>query len=279
MVGEISFLAVLGLAVGSFLTVVVDRYDVAETILAGRSHCNHCQKNLRWWELVPLLSYVMLQGKCARCHKGIPLLYPIFEVITAGAFILVRLAQPSEFSYAFLVLELVFVSYLLVLLFYDWLTQSFPTVLLYIGLAFAAIVGLARDWFLPGTEYFRVEAVFVGWLSTPDPYWLAIVIGLVVGGGFLAALSWPSKGKWMGYGDVFIGAILGLWLGFPLVIVALLVAFYSGAFVGILQIVRRKLDASHRLPFGPFLIVGGLVANTYGDAMLGWLMRLWGVGL
>src|SRR5690349_21434551 len=144
MAGEVVFLAVLGAAVGSFLTVIVDRYDVAETVLTGRSHCDTCKENLRWWELVPLLSYVILQGKCARCHKQIPALYPVFEAITAIAFVLVRLAQPSPVSYPYLILELIFVSFLLVLLFYDWMTQTFPTLLLYIGLVLAAGIGLAK---------------------------------------------------------------------------------------------------------------------------------------
>jgi leader peptidase (prepilin peptidase)/N-methyltransferase len=81
----------------------------------------------------------------------------------------------------------------------------------------------------------------------------------------------------MGYGDVLIGLILGFWLGYPLIIVALVLAFYSGAFVGIIQILTKKVARDHRLAFGPFLIYGGIVTHTYGLMMLRALLKLWGV--
>src|SRR3989344_9580910 len=114
MAGSLIFLALLGAAVGSFLTLIVDRWAIAQTIWAGRSHCDSCKNQLRWWEMIPLLGYFIVKGKCSRCHKPVRYLYPVFELISALVFALVWIAQPTDRNLWYVGLELVFVSSLLV---------------------------------------------------------------------------------------------------------------------------------------------------------------------
>lgn len=276
---EILFLTVLGAAVGSFLMVVVDRYEVAESIITGRSHCDTCKKTLRWWEMIPLLGWFIVQGKCPRCHAPIRRLYPLFEAITALSFGFIGLAQPDPYNYWWVFAELVLVSLLLILFFYDWLTLTFPTFILYSTLGFSILFMIARV--MTGNEIGTVliNDPYMSWLTTPTHAYMGGLWGVGVGAGSLALLAVPSKGKWMGYGDIYIGAILGAWVGYPFVIVALAVAFYSGALVAGIQLLQRRISADHRLAFGPFLIFGGLVARVYGEPILRTVLRLWGVAL
>lgn len=277
LTAELLILAVLGLAVGSFLTLVVERLDSVESIVAGRSHCNHCKKILSWWELLPFVGFLILRGKCSKCSKVIPKIYPLFELLTALAFVMVGLAQGAQPNYIYLGLELVFVSLLLVLLFYDWLTQTFPAFILYIALGFAVVLALVRAAFLPHIGYIAISDFLFPWLGSPASPYLVAVVGGLVGAGLLGLLAFPSKGQWMGYGDVILMAVLGIWLGYPLVIVALLLAFYAGAIVGGIQLYMKKAAKDHRIAFGPFLIVAAVVTRLYGEPLFRAIMKLWGV--
>lgn len=255
---ELGLFGVLGLAMGSFLTLVVERLDTTESFLLGRSHCNNCKETLRWWEMLPFAGYFIVRGKCVRCNAVIPKIYPLFELITAAAFIMIRLTQPEPVNYILLTLELLFASTILMLFFYDWLFQSFPTVLLLLSL----IVGLMLNGAIWGLGYTAVDAT---------TFLHQMLLGAVVGAGFLALLALPSRGHWMGYGDVIVGAIIGLWVGYPLVIVALAVAFYAGALVGLIQLATKRLANNHHIAFGPFLILGGFVARIWGEQLITWV--------
>ncbi len=265
MAGELILFGVLGLAAGSFLTLVVERYDTAESILVGRSHCDHCKETLRWWELLPFVGYFIVRGQCPRCNKKIPQVYPFFELITSLAFVAVRATYPTP-HYGLIALELLFVCSLLTLFFYDFLKQLFPGSLLLItallGLLFVAI----RAW-----------ATSQGLVGVLQQQIIASLIGAAVGGGALGLLAFPSKGTWMGYGDVIVGAILGLWVAYPTVIVALIMAFYSGALVGGTMLVTHRLRKDHRIAFGPFLILGGFIARVWGEPLWHAVLKLWGV--
>lgn len=261
MLLELLLFAVIGLAVGSFLTLVVERFDTAESVITGRSHCNHCKETLRWWELLPFLGYFIVKGQCPRCNKTIPKIYPLFEIVTAVVFVLMRFFTPEPVNYVLLILQLVLASVLLALLFYDALFMEFPTLLLAKAGVLALIIAGYNIW---NTSSGVIDG-------------RELVYGVLVGGGLLGLLAFPSRGTWMGYGDVVLGAILGIWLGYPLIIIALLTAFYVGAFVGIIQLVTKRVNRDHRIAFGPFLILGGFVAHFWGGALLMLLYRLWGI--
>ncbi len=275
MAGELFILGILGLATGSFLTLVVEHMEAGQPFLGGRSHCNHCKKILRWWELLPVLSFVLTKGQCARCHKPIPFIYPIFEVITSLVFVGIAYVNFGQAPLWLVLLELILAAYFLVLFFYDWLYQVFPGIILLQTAVLAVIISLVHSQ-LHLFSYFQVESSFLGWASSPMHPLSLFSLGALVGGGVLALLALPSRGKWMGYGDVLLSAIIGTWVGYPLIIAALLVAFYSGAVVGIWKILRHRTPIDHRIAFGPFLIFGGIVVRVWGQPIFQFLIRLWG---
>ena len=277
MLYELILLFILGAAVGSFLTVVVERFDTAESFWAGRSHCNHCKKKLTWWELLPIAGYLILQGKCVKCKKSIPRLYPLFEFITGLAFVGMRLAHPSPVNKVLLAAELLFVSLLLILAFYDWLHKSFPVLFLYTAFGGAVLVLIVRGMIGEGvSNSISINDPLFYWLSSPTNQIRSALLGLMVGAGALGLLAFPSGGKWMGYGDVILAGILGLWLGYPYILFALVIAFYAGAFIGGWLLYGKKIK-DHRIAFGPFLIVGSLVSQVWGQGLFRAIMQLWGV--
>lgn len=277
MAGDLILVTGLGLAVGSFLTLAVERYDTAESLWIGRSHCTNCRQPLRWWELLPIVSYLALKGKCQRCDKRIPAHYPLFELITGLGFLAIYLGSSTS-SWWIIAAQFLVLSSLLFLAFYDWFHQAFPSAALLVTAVTVLLVSGLRLGFDDTTSRFVVLDPFLGWLSSPGAWWLGLIVGGFVVAGLLGALAFPSKGRWMGYGDVLLGAILGLWLGYPLVVVALLLAFYSGALFAIIQLLSGGVKKDHRIPFGPFLIFGAIIAHSFGISILTWLVRFWSGG-
>jgi prepilin signal peptidase PulO-like enzyme (type II secretory pathway) len=273
---ELILLFVVGLAVGSFLTLVVDRFETAESIWVGRSHCNKCKEQLRWWELVPFISFVALRGKCVRCNTVIPRVYPFFELLTGVAFALVWFKSES---YLVGVLNLLVVSSLLLLVFYDWLHQEFPTVFL-IGCGVLVVVSMiVRSTNGAIVSLPTIPEPLFAWLNEPAEVWQRMVVGGLVGAGFLGLFAIPSRGQWMGYGDVVLGGILGAWLGYPLIVIALLLAFYMGAIVGGGMWLLRQLSDNHRIAFGPFLILGAFITYIWSAPLFLAIMKIWNIEL
>ncbi len=261
MVVELILFGLLGLSVGSFLTLLVERLERVESFLFGRSKCNHCDRTLRWWELLPFAGYFIVRGRCPRCNQKIPHIYPFFEAITAAVFIGMRLATPLPVNYWLLAAQLLLASSFLALAFYDWLYQVFPTSLLVGALVATLLVLGLQAAFLPSAFP----------LILSSSLW-----GLLIGAVALGLLAFPSRGRWMGYGDVIISAILGLWVGLPGIITTLLVAFYVGAIVGLIQLATKRLRKDHHIAFGPFLIFGGFAAALWGPFLWHLISLIWG---
>ncbi len=276
MLGELGFFFIFGLAVGSFLTVIVERYDAEESFIIGRSKCNHCRKTLSWWELLPVLGYLLVRGKCIKCDKRIPIVYPLFELITGLSFVGIRLTQSSPVNYLLIAINLLAVSALLILCFYDWLHQSFPVPVLYLALG-VVILAVAAEIMVGKVPSLVINDPAFHWLATPAESWQTYLWGALVGAGFLGVLAFPTQGRWMGYGDVALVAILGLWIGYPSVIVGLMLAFYSGAAIGIALLLTHRVGKDHRIAFGPFLILGAVAAKVWAEPMFHAIIRLWGI--
>lgn len=217
-----------GLAVGSFLNVVIDRLPKGENIISGRSRCDHCGKTLRWFELIPLLSFVLQRGRCLRCGKQLSVQYPIVEMATALGF---AFLYPS-FSYI-----LIFIS-LFVIFVADLKYQIIPDSMLIVGV--------------------------VGVLFQGRPMWLA---------GFGASLFFLilfliTRGRGIGFGDVKLGFLMGLLLGFPYIVIALYIAFLTGATAGVILILGKMKTLKSAVPFGPFLIWGTVAGLMWGEKIL-----------
>lgn len=233
----------IGLCVGSFLNVVIDRIETGESIAKGRSKCDFCKKTLRWHELIPVLSWIFQKGQCIRCKKHLSIQYPIIELATGFGFAL--LVGLSQLSVLGLFASLVIFSMLLVSFMIDLKYELVSDV--FMGIIFIATVILYVDRF--------------GSISPLLPYLLS---GLAAALFFF--LFWAfSKGKAMGFGDVELAFILGFLSGYPAILYGLYIAFLTGALVGVILIVKGKKSLKSHVPFGPFMILGTGIAMLYSS--------------
>jgi prepilin signal peptidase PulO-like enzyme (type II secretory pathway) len=245
-----------GLAVGSFLNVIILRFEDLKTIWKVRSHCVKCKKEIRWYDLVPFFSFVALRGRCRDCKKPISYQYPIVEVLTAAVF--AGIYYHYGLSWSALLLAII-LSLLIVIAVYDIIHMEIPDILTYLTIAFALIfifLGLNEKSMLS--------------LENLIPYGYAILVG----GGFLGALVLFSHEKWMGSGDILLGVMMGVLLGMPNVLVGLFSAFVLGSIVGLILIANRKKTLKDAVPFGPFLVAGTLIALFWGDSII---KMYWGI--
>ncbi len=259
---ELIFLIILfsfGLFLGSFLNVLVDRIPKKETVFRGRSHCEFCKKELTWYDLIPLLSFFLLRGRCRYCHKKLSLYYPVIELSTGVLFALIYLWVSGIYSFGLAWGgHLPFTIYHL--LYYLFIVSSF-IVIFFEDLKF----GIIPDKILFPAIVISLTYVFIIHHSSLIIY-LASGIGSFL---FFLLLFFVTKGKGMGFGDVKLSFLLGLVLGFPKIILALYLAFLTGAILGIILIIwRKKRSLKDTVPFGPFLIAGTITSLFLGDLLI-----------
>lgn len=226
------FIFLFGLCIGSFANVLIDRLPQGQDVLRGRSRCDHCKKNLRWFELVPVISFLIQGGQCRRCHKKLSWQYPIIEIVVGIGFVLLYQRIPDLFI--FLSLLVIFVA--------DLKYEIIPDSMVALGLLGSLLQ----------------EDLLQNWPSA---------IGVAA---FFLFLFFITKGRGMGFGDVKLVFLLGLILGFPNIVVALYFAFLTGAAIGIILMLGGKKSLKSHVPFGPFLILGTLFALLYGSRVMSW---------
>jgi len=246
--GTLLFFAALGLAFGSFGNVLIFRLAEYESV-GGRSTCRACRHPLAWHDLVPVLSYVVLHGKCRYCGEHISLQYIMVELATMFLFIMAILLYPDNIVLASGTAG-VFFGLMLVCVF-DLFHEQIPDVFTAIIFAGAALTALAQNTF-----------------ESP-------VMGALVSLGWFGGQWLVSRGKYVGAGDIFLGASLGVWLGLRDTIAMLALSYITGALVAGFLLLSRKVKLKEsRLPFAPFLAVGALLAYLgVGDAYLSLLVR------
>jgi leader peptidase (prepilin peptidase) / N-methyltransferase len=238
----------LGLAVGSFLNVCIHRLPRQESLASPGSRCPQCGAPLRWYDNIPLLSYIILGGRCRSCRAAISMIYPLVEFVTALVFLAAYfLFGPSPL----LVARLVFACAMIVLFVVDLQHRILPNVITIPGI----IAGFVFSLFLP-------------------PGWLGSLIGIVAGGGVLLLMAEMyyrfRKEEGLGMGDVKMLAMIGAFLGWKLMLVTLVLGSFLGSFIGIGMIALKRGDMKYALPFGTFLAIGAIVASVSGDAILRW---------
>ncbi|MGB4254086.1 MAG: prepilin peptidase [Minisyncoccales bacterium] len=266
------FIFIFGLCVGSFLNVLIDRLPKGESIF-GRSYCNHCHKTLEWYELVPVLSFIVLRGKCSKCKKPIPLQYPLVELATGGLFLLififftpfdVNLSNETIFStfnfqnLLLLFCQLFIASCLIVIFMSDLKYMIVPDEIVYSGMVIALIYQ------------------FSNWKMGQLPEWHYPLLAGIGPALFFLFLILITKGKGMGFGDVKIAAFMGFFLSWPNILIALLLAFFSGALVGLILIATKKKGMKSEIPFGCFLAPATLIALFWGEELISWYMSIIG---
>ncbi len=236
-----------GLAVGSFLNVVIARLATRQSIFWGHSRCPYCNHALSVADLIPLVSYIFLAGRCRYCKKLISWQYPAVELGTGLAFALVAFTFSDPFD---LVFWLFFVASFVVIVTFDAAKQEIPQ----------AIV-----WPLLGGALWYVLLPFVIERNLAGAF-NEIIAGLITGG-LILFIVLITKEKAMGMGDVPIAALLGLLLGYPRGLYALVLAFVLGAVAGITLISLRRAGLKTAVPFAPFLIAGLLIFVFFGSLM------------
>lgn len=247
----ILLLCIIGLAVGSFVNVLIDRAPLDESILWGRSHCDFCKKPLRWFELIPLFSYISQQGKCRRCHKKLRIQYPLVEVANAVVFGTVAwfwgpIASVADIAALFAVLF--FSSAALSIVVADVLYQLIPD----------------------GAIVLILLSAVLRFAITPSSIGASVLSGCVAFGIFYF-LWWITRGKGMGFGDVKLAGVLGAFLGFPDIASALYIAFLTGAVVGVILMIGKRAGMKTKIAFGPFLIFGTIITLLFSQQ----IYRLW----
>lgn len=243
------FVFLLGAAIGSFINVIVLRRSKKENFAHGRSRCPNCKATLKWYDLVPVFSFVFLKGRCRYCNKKISWQYPIVEFVSGLGFVGVAYLSIS------LTLKLwVFVAFAIALLIsvYDLKYLIIPDVFLVIFLA----------WVVFGNIFFWHGKITIQLLS-----------GLLLGVFFLG-LFLVSSGRWIGGADVKIAPVLGFWVGWPNVLVLFLVAYLSGATVAAGLLLFKKAGFKSQIAFGPFLLLGAFVAFLWADQIIKWYTGL-----
>lgn len=247
------FVFLFGTIVGSFLNCVIYRLETGGNFLKGRSFCPHCKKAICWYDLVPLFSFIFLKGKCRYCRERISWQYPLVELASGVVFVLVfnlyfgfNLSQIANVFYLFIVL-----SFLIVIFVYDLKHFIILDKVIY------PIIGIVFLW-----------SLFGGWESKID--FIPVILSAVGAAAFFMFIVLISRGKWMGVGDIKLAFLMGLILGWPGILVALLSAFYIGAIMGLGLMAFRKVKLKSEVPFAPFLVAGTFLALFWGDELIHW---------
>ncbi len=244
---------IFGGMIGSFLNVCIYRLPKEESIVWPGSHCPHCQKPIRFYDNIPVVSYLLLRGKCRYCRGLISIQYPLVEGITAlsALFLIMRVGPSLSFLFYF-----AFIAALIVITIIDLYYQIIPDVISLPGIG----VGLLASLLVP-------EITF--WNS---------LIGILLGGGslFLVATlyQWLFKREGMGGGDVKLLAMIGAFLGWKAVIVTILLSSLIGSITGIFIMVLKGKDSKYAIPFGPFLSLGAVISLFYGESLIRWYLHL-----
>jgi leader peptidase (prepilin peptidase)/N-methyltransferase len=270
-----SWLALLfGLLIGSFLNVCIYRWPRDLSVVKPRSHCTSCEKVIAWYDNVPLVSYLVLRGRCRHCGTHIPVRYPLVELLTGALFFyIVHVYGPTAMA-----LKLcVFSATLLALLFTDLeeriLPDEFTLGGTLVGLLFALVVpipdmaGEALLWMAGSDAHGRWVAVFQSALGAALP---ALVLWSA--GWFYQKIRHREG---LGFGDVKLVALIGSFLGLEGALLTLVLGSIAGSVLGLAYIkITRKDPNNYELPFGSFLSAAALAAAVFGDRLLGWYARL-----
>lgn len=239
-IGIIVFLS--GLCIGSFLNVCIYRIPKKECIITGRFHCMSCGGSLKWYDNVPLISYLILRGRCRECKAKISIQYPLVETLNGLGYVLIFLVNGINFTS---ILYSLCFSALMVLSVIDWRTYEIP-----FGInVFIFILGVIRAV----SDYANIIEYLLGFISVS---------------GFLYLLVWITKGRAMGGGDVKLMAAAGLLLGVKNIILALILGCILGS---VIHIGRMKIqNKESMLAFGPYLAEGIFISMLFGNAIVEW---------
>ncbi len=236
-----------GFFIGSFLGVVIDRSPLKKSVFKGRSCCTYCEKKLGIFDLIPIVSFILLGGKCRYCHKKISIYYPIFEITTGVIYFITAFYLINKFVYLDLITILFYLfiaSILIVVFFSDLKYEIIPNRIVLIGILIALLYILIYSPILFLNHVYSGFGAFL----------------------FLLFIFLITRGKGMGFGDVKFALFMGILLPFPSIIVSFYIAFLTGAAVSIILILwKGKHFLKKTIPFGPFLALATYISFLWGD--------------
>jgi len=246
-----------GLIIGSFLNYVIYRLSVEGysflkdfTNLKSRSYCPNCKHILDWKDLFPVFSSIFLRGKCRYCKEKISWQYPLVEIFTALLFVLIYNQKLGFVDMAFMF----YIACVLIIIFaFDLKHYLIPDKILFPAILITFTYRLFQ---------FGLINNFFNYL-----------LGAILGSLFFLIVYLVSNGVWMGFGDVKLAILLGLILGFPIIIVGLFLAFFVGAIIGLIIIFSGKKSLKSEVPFAPFLITGTFIAMFWGQNIINWYLH------
>ena len=258
----------IGLVLGSFVNAAVWRLKNKKDLMLGRSECTKCHHQLTWYDLIPVASWIGLGGKCRYCHKNISPQYPLVELGVAAYFVMSLAFWPFGFDGT---IELLRLSIwllagvpLAILLLYDlkWLILPDKVTIPLIGLGLGMTI-------LHGLQATSISS-----------FLLDVLGSLAILSGFYAALYLLSGGRWIGFGDVKLGAGLALLIcDWRLALIAFFLANLIGTLVSVPAIAFKKIQKNSHIPFGPFLILGAIIAVLFGQEIIQWYLAVTYAGL
>lgn len=248
-----ALLFLVGAAIGSFLNVCIARIPENKSIISPPSHCPVCKKPIIFYDNIPLLSYIVLNGRCRTCRTPIPFYYFFIELLTP--LITLVLYGYFDLSIPFL-LACLFTYALIVITIIDYHHKIIPNVIS-----------------LPGIPIGLLCSLFVPWTDIQSS-----LIGLIAGGGILYLVAkgyyLVRKEEGMGAGDVKLLAMIGAFLGWKGALISLMLGAFIGTIVGITMMLCQGKNVKYAIPFGPFLSIGAFCALVWGDTLVSWYLSL-----
>jgi len=237
-----------------------------ENIL-GRSYCPHCKIKIAWYDNIPLISFILLRFQCRKCKQKISWQYPLVEAFTGIVFALIgwkffKVSDFATFLPTFYYLGIV--SFLIAIFVYDWLYMEIPSLVLWVGGIWALAFNIYFD-VLNSDNIFSIfqSGVFSG------------ILAAVIAFAFFFSLVYFSKEKWMGMGDALLVIFIGIFLGWPQILLALFLAFNLGAIFSILLLIFKKKGLKTKIPFGPFLVLGSMLTILFYGIITEWYFGLY----
>ena len=248
MTYQAGFYLLLGFAVGSFLNVVIDRVPQKQSLLNPPSHCPHCQQPLKFYDLIPVVSYLILRARCRYCQAKIPVRILLVELATGLLFLFAWLKFGPDW---YAVVISIYSALLICITVIDLEHQIIPNLLVYPAIGLSILM----------VPLFHLDN------------WTGYLLGGVIGFGVLYLIGNLAPGA-MGLGDVKLAVFLGMMTGFPGVVIAFFLAFVIGGLVAGTLLAIKKIGRKDPIAFGPFLALGGYLALIYGEMITAWWIRM-----
>jgi leader peptidase (prepilin peptidase)/N-methyltransferase len=246
---EIILIFILGLIVGSFSNVCIYRIPGNESIIFPASHCPKCRSKISPKDNIPLLSFILLKGRCRNCKSKISIQYPIVELLSGLIYLIIYLAYGLSIQF---LIYIILSSALVIIAFIDLNEQIVPDVISLPGI----VIGFIISFFVP----------YISFINS--------ALGVVAGGGIILIIGMAGsaifKKEAMGGGDVKLAAMIGAFLGWRYIIISLFLGFFLGALAGIILILSKIKSREDVVPFGPFIVLGSFITLLWGEKIISW---------